>query len=88
VLFRKDWWKVLVLSRKTGESIVINDNITITVTEIRGDKIRLGIVAPRSVPIHREEIQREIDGNKKVVEAPQDQDDERFVAGYFHRRQR
>lgn len=47
---------MLVLSRKRDESIVINDNITITVVEIRGDKVRLGIQAPREVPIHRSEI--------------------------------
>lgn len=47
---------MLVLSRKKDESIVIDDNIIITVVEIRGDKVRLGIQAPREVPIHRSEI--------------------------------
>ena len=47
---------MLVLSRKKDESIVIDDNIVITVVEIRGDKVRLGIQAPREVPIHRSEI--------------------------------
>ena len=47
---------MLVLSRKKNESIVINDSIVITVVEIRGDKIRLGIEAPREVPIHRSEV--------------------------------
>jgi carbon storage regulator len=47
---------MLVLSRKKNESIIINDNIKITVVEIRGDKIRLGIEAPRDVPVHRQEI--------------------------------
>ena len=47
---------MLVLSRKTGERIVIADNIFIEVVEIRGDKARIGIVAPRDVPVHREEI--------------------------------
>jgi carbon storage regulator len=47
---------MLVLSRKKNESIVINDDIVITVVEIRGDKVRLGIQAPRDVPIHRSEI--------------------------------
>lgn len=47
---------MLVLSRKKNESIVIDDNIVITVVEIRGDKVRLGIQAPKEVPVHRSEI--------------------------------
>lgn len=47
---------MLVLSRKKNESIVIDDRIKITVVEIRGDKVRLGIEAPRDVPIHRSEV--------------------------------
>jgi carbon storage regulator len=47
---------MLVLSRKKNESIVVNENIVITVVEIRGDKVRLGIEAPREVPIHRSEV--------------------------------
>lgn len=47
---------MLVLSRKKNESIVIDDRIVITVVEIRGDKVRLGVEAPRDVPIHRSEV--------------------------------
>lgn len=47
---------MLVLSRKKNESIVIDDNIIITVVEIRGDKVRLGIQADKSIPIHRAEV--------------------------------
>ena len=47
---------MLVLSRKKNESIIINDNITIVVVEIRGDKVRLGIEAPKEVPVHRNEV--------------------------------
>ena len=47
---------MLVLSRKKDESIIIRDNIVITVVDIRGDKVRLGIEAPRDVPVHRREI--------------------------------
>lgn len=47
---------MLVLSRKKNESIIINDHITITVVEIRGDKVRLGIDAPKEVTVHRQEV--------------------------------
>jgi carbon storage regulator len=47
---------MLVLSRKKNESIVINNDITIVVVEIRGDKVRLGVEAPKEVPVHRREI--------------------------------
>lgn len=47
---------MLVLSRKRDERIVIGDNIVITVVEVRGDKVRLGIEAPTEVPVHRQEV--------------------------------
>ena len=47
---------MLVLSRKKNESIVINNDVVVTVVEIRGDKVRLGIVAPKDVPVHRQEV--------------------------------
>ena len=47
---------MLVLSRKKDEKIVIGDSITLMVIEIRGDKVRLGIDAPRDVTVHREEV--------------------------------
>ena len=47
---------MLVLSRQRDETIVIGDNIEITVVDIRGDKVRLGITAPREIQVHRKEI--------------------------------
>jgi carbon storage regulator len=47
---------MLVLSRAKNESIVINDDITVVVIEIRGDRVRLGIEAPKNVPVHRREV--------------------------------
>ena len=47
---------MLVLSRKRDESIIIGDTIVITVVDIRGDKVRLGIQAPKEVPIDRQEV--------------------------------
>ncbi len=55
---------MLVLSRKKNESIVIHEDIVITVVEIRGDKVRLGIVAPKDVPVHRQEVWEAIHSNK------------------------
>lgn len=65
---------MLVLSRKRNESIVIDGNIVITVVDVRGDKVRLGINAPRAVPIHRSEvyaaIQRERTEDAAASEGP------------------
>jgi carbon storage regulator len=47
---------MLVISRKKSESLVINDNVTVTVVEIRGDKVRLGVVYPKEVSVHRQEV--------------------------------
>jgi len=47
---------MLVLSRQRDESIVIGDNIVITIVDIRGDKVRLGIQAPVEIPVHRQEV--------------------------------
>jgi len=56
---------MLVLSRKKNESIIINDNITLTVIEIRGDKVRLGIEAPKDVTVHRREVYDAIQGQSQ-----------------------
>jgi carbon storage regulator len=60
---------MLVLSRKKNESIVVDDAIVITVLEIRGDKVRLGIEAPKSVPIHRSEVYAAIQSHQSCPEA-------------------
>lgn len=63
---------MLVLSRKKDESIIIAHNIVVTVVEVRGDKVRLGIVAPKDVPVHREEVYNAImDGKPKPLPAHQ-----------------
>ena len=66
---------MLVLSRKKDEKIVIGDNITIMVIEIRGDKVRLGIEAPREVTVHRQEvyeaIQREQEAQQSGIDEQQ-----------------
>ncbi len=47
---------MLVLSRQRDESIMIGDNVVITIVDIRGDKVRLGIQAPEEIPVHRQEV--------------------------------
>lgn len=51
---------MLVLARKVGQSIVVNDNVEILIIEVRGDQVRLGIEAPRSIPVHRKELLEQI----------------------------
>lgn len=51
---------MLVLSRKFDESICINDNVVVTVLSIQGDRVRLGIDAPREMPVHRKEMYERI----------------------------
>ena len=62
---------MLVLSRQRDQSIVIGDDIKITIVDIRGDKVRLGIEAPKEIPVHREEvyeaIRREKDPESQVT---------------------
>lgn len=59
---------MLVLSRKKNESIVINDDITIVVVEIRRDRVRLGVDAPKEVPVHRREVYDAIRRNEAAAE--------------------
>jgi carbon storage regulator len=65
---------MLVLSRKKNESIVINNDITIVVVEIRGDKVRLGVEAPKEVPVHRREVYDAIRRNEMTTSDKADAD--------------
>jgi carbon storage regulator len=65
---------MLVLSRKKNESIVINNDITIVVVEIRGDKVRLGVEAPKEVPVHRREVYDAIRRNDLAAEGKNEAD--------------
>ena len=58
---------MLALTRKKGEALVINNNIEITILEIRGDQIKIGITAPKDVPIYRKEVYRQIQEENKAA---------------------
>jgi len=58
---------MLVLSRQRDETIMIGDDIEITVVDIRGDKVRLGITAPTSVPVHRKEVYEAIQRENRAA---------------------
>ena len=61
---------MLALSRKKDEAIIINDDIEVTVIEIKGDQVKLGISAPKAVPINRKEVYMQIlDSNKEAAES-------------------
>lgn len=64
---------MLVLSRHRDESIIIGDDIIVTVVDIRGDKVRLGIQAPTQIPVHRQEIYDAIQREKNRTEGGADQ---------------
>lgn len=51
---------MLILTRRVGENVIVGDDIVISVIEVRGDAVRIGIQAPRSVSVHREEVYREL----------------------------
>ncbi len=61
---------MLVLTRRLGESIVIASNITVTVLEVRGEVVRLGIDAPREVPVHRQEVFDEVAAANRAAASP------------------
>ncbi len=68
---------MLVLTRSIDESIVINGDIIVTVVEVRGDKVRLGITAPMEIPVHRSEVQEAIsDWRSDEYGDDEDDDDE------------
>ena len=60
---------MLVLSRQKDESIMINDNIEITIVDVRGNKVRLGITAPKDIPVHRMEVYKAIQKEKSEKKA-------------------
>lgn len=61
--------RMLALSRKKGEAIVVNNNVEITILEIKGEQVKIGISAPKDVPIYRKEVYVQIqEANKASME--------------------
>ena len=61
---------MLALSRKKNEAIVVNNNVEVTILEIKGDQVKLGITAPREVPVYRKEVYVQIqEANKEAMSA-------------------
>lgn len=66
---------MLALSRKTNESIIIGNDVEITVLEVKGDQVKIGISAPKSIPIYRKEIYLQIkESNKEAAETVTNED--------------
>ena len=61
---------MLVLSRQKDESIIIGDDVEVTIVDVRGDKVRLGITAPKEISVHRREVYEAIQREKKGKHAP------------------
>lgn len=71
---------MLVLSRREGESVVIGNDIVVTVLEVRGGQIRLGVDAPRSLQVHREEVFRQVSEENRAAMGSSAEHQARFQA--------
>jgi carbon storage regulator len=62
---------MLILTRRVGETLMIGGDVTVTVLGVKGNQVRIGINAPKNVPVHREEIFERIEAEKRDGDAPQ-----------------
>ncbi|ALS99193.1 carbon storage regulator CsrA [Lacimicrobium alkaliphilum] len=66
---------MLILTRRVGETLMIGDEVTVTVLGVKGNQVRIGVNAPKEVSVHREEIYMRIQAEKNADFSPQDDDD-------------
>lgn len=66
---------MLILTRKTGESIIVGDDIAVTILGVRGNQVRIGIDAPKTVTVHREEIYQRIKRGKIAAKPKKSEED-------------
>jgi carbon storage regulator len=66
---------MLILTRRVGETLMIGDNVTVTVLGVKGNQVRIGINAPKDLPVHREEIYQRIKREQEGGAAPADGSD-------------
>ncbi len=63
---------MLILTRRVGERLMIGDDVSVTVLDVKGNQVRIGVNAPPSVPVHREEIYERIQAERQSVDASDD----------------